>query len=93
MDGKPSNGLVLVQSEVFAVAMPADNIFNAPCDGAGYGTVPAGIYSPAVDEGFYVSLKPFKAGSHTLHILAQNPSQSFALDVTYHLTVVPVLSK
>jgi len=53
--------------------------------------VPAGIYSPAVDDGFYVQLNPLKVGSHTLHFHAENPG--FVEDVTYNLTVVPVLLK
>ena len=32
-------------------------------------------------------------GSHSLHIHAENPSQGFTLDVTYNLTVVPVVQK
>jgi len=79
-----------VQSQVFEVALPEDNLFDAPCTSAGLGNVPAGIYSPAVDDGFYVRLNPLKEGNHTLHFHAENPSQGFVEDVTYELTVVPV---
>jgi hypothetical protein len=79
-----------VQSKVFAVALPEDNVFDAPC---GSNNVPVGIYSPAVDDGFYVLLDKLSAGKHTLHFHAENPSQSFVQDVTYHLTVVPVSTK
>jgi hypothetical protein len=80
-----------IQSEVFAVALPEDNVFDSPC--AGLGGVPAGIYSPAVDDGFYVLLDPLSVGNHSLHFHAKNGSQKFEQDVTYNLTVVPVVLK
>jgi hypothetical protein len=93
VDGKTIKDLRRIKSEVFEVALPADNLFNAPCTGAGLGDVPAGIYSPAVDEGFYVLLAPLDIGKHALHFHAENPSQGVTQDVTYNLTVVPVLEK
>jgi hypothetical protein len=78
-----------VQSTVFAVALPEDNVFDAPC--ASLGGVPGGIYSPAVDDGFYVDLPPLTVGKHTLSFHAENTGAGFSLDVTYNLTVVPVL--
>ena len=91
VDGEPMGNLHRVQSKVFEVALPEDNVFDDPC--ATLGGVRAGIYSPAVDEGFYVRLKPLGVGNHTLHFHAENPSQGFTSDVTYNLTVVPVLLK
>jgi hypothetical protein len=91
LDGKEINALRRVQSQVFAVALPEDNLFDAPC--SGLGNVPEGIYSPSVDDGFYVKLNPLKKGDHTLHFHAENPSQNFVEDVRYNLTVVPVLSR
>jgi hypothetical protein len=79
------------QSEVFEVALPEDNLFNTPCGGPG--TVPAGIYSPAVDDGYYVALPPLKAGSHTLHFHADNKGGTVNQDVIYNLIVVPVSLK
>jgi hypothetical protein len=93
VDGKSINVLRPVQSQVFEVALPEANVFDAPCTGAALGNVPAGIYSPSVDEGFYVKLNPLKKGNHTLHFHAENPSQSFIEDVRYNLTIVPVLSQ
>ena len=93
VDGKPVEDLFRVKSNVFATTFPADNIFNAPCAGAGLGAVPAAVYSPSVDDGFYVLLKPLSVGSHTLHILSEVPSQGFSLDVTYDLTIVAVQLK
>lgn len=74
-----------VQSEVFEVAVP-DAGFLDP-----------GIYSPAVDDGFYVMLNPLKVGQHTIHIVGASSCTfgggSFGVDVTYNLTVVPVKLK
>lgn len=90
VDGKTLKHLQRVKSKVFEVALPEDNVFDAGCIGAGLGNVPAGIYSPAVDDGFYVRLEPLEVGLHTLHIQGATPCFSASLDVTYHLTVVPV---
>jgi hypothetical protein len=89
LDGVSIKNLRRVQSKIFAVALPEDNVFDAPCGG----TVPARIYSPAVDDGFYVLLDKLSAGNHTLHFHAENSGQGFSQDVTYTLTVVPVLTK
>src|SRR5882672_533857 len=86
VDSQPVSPLKHIKSVVFEVALPIDNVFNAPCGGPG--TVPPNIYSPAVDEGMYVLLKPLKAGRHTIHIHAENSSQGFVEDITYDLTVV-----
>jgi hypothetical protein len=76
------------QATAFAVALPVDNIFNAPCGGPG--TVPAGIYSPAAGDGFYVLLDALTVGKHTLRFRAAMPPGKPNQDVTYNLTVVPV---
>ena len=82
-----------VQSQVFEIALPEDNVFDAPCVGAGLGNVPAGIYSPAVDDGYYVTLGPLKPGGHMIHFQAEQPTQTLPTDVTYTITVVPVSLK
>jgi len=89
VDGQPIKALHRVQSQVFALALPKDNLFAAAC--ASSGGLPAGIYSPAVDDGIYVRIDQLAVGQHTLQIHAENPSQGFVLDVTYHLKVVPVV--
>ena len=76
------------QSKVFELSVPAGNMFDVPCGG-----FPAEIYSPAIDDGYYVLLNPLSVGEHTIHIHSENVSASFVLDVTYHLTVVPVILK
>lgn len=83
LDGDPVRPLHRTASPVFAVAVPADNLFSF--------CLPAGIYSPAVDAGIYARLSPLSVGTHTLHIHAENPDAMFELDVTYHLNVVSVV--
>jgi hypothetical protein len=90
VDGNSVNQLHRVQSKVFWVALPEDNLFAAAC--APFGGLPAGIYSPAVDDGIYVRLNPLAVGSHTLQFHAET-NQGFLLDVTYNLIVVPVVQK
>jgi hypothetical protein len=88
LDGKPLK-IVREQSVVFGVALPKDNLF----DFLGFPCTP-GIYSPAVDDGYYVLLKKLEAGSHRVHIHAEipakDPANDFVTDVTYNLTVVPL---
>ena len=91
IDGQPIGNVHRVRSQVFEIALPEENVFDAPC--ASLGGVPAGIYSPAVDDGYYVRLNPLEVGDHTLHFHAENPDTAFVLDVTYDLTVVPVVKK
>ena len=52
-----------------------------------------GVFSPAVDDGLYVRLNPLSVGDDTLHFQAKNLSQGFSQNVSYHLTVVPVVTK
>jgi hypothetical protein len=89
VDGKQVTNIPRIRSIVFDVALPKNNVFVAPCKGDS----PAGVYSPAVDDGFYVLLSPLPAGSHTIQFSARNPKAKFTEDVTYNLTVVPVTLK
>jgi len=82
LDGKPLK-IVREQSVVFDLPIPKDNLAE-PCA--------QGIYSPAVDDGYYVLLKKLDAGLHTLHFHAEIPP-GFVTDVTYKLTVVPLQLK
>jgi hypothetical protein len=90
IDGKPVRSR-RVQSKVFAAALPEDNIFDSPC--ASLGGAPGGVFSPAIDDGYYAQIDGLKAGPHTLHVHAENPSAGFVLDVTYNLTVKSALLK
>ena len=67
----------LEQSTPFSLHLPADNILG----------VPAGVYFPAVDSGYYVLLPPLSAGQHTIHWAGSLTFFSLSLDVTYNITV------
>lgn len=88
VDGRPVRQVRRVQSRIFEVVMPEDNAFDAVC--ASVGGQPAGIFAPAVDDGYYVSLKPLPPGEHTLHFHAENAEFGFVIDTLYHLNIVPV---
>ena len=89
VDGEPIEKLqkkpekFRVRSVVFDITVPADGFLDP------------GTYSPVVDDGFYVMLKPLDVGEHTLHIIGATQGcpisgGPFAVDVTYNLTIVPV---
>jgi hypothetical protein len=67
----------LEQSTPFSLHLPADNILG----------VPAGVYYPAVDSGYYVLLPPLSAGQHTIHWAGSITFFPLSLDVTYNITV------
>ena len=89
LDGQPTGPMRRIQSPVFEVTLPDDNIFAGVCSP----DLTGGVYSPAVDDGFYVQLGALSVGAHTLHIHAEQPSQGLVLDITYNLNVVPVTTK
>ena len=78
VDGVPIHDLqrYRVQSPIFDLTLPADNIFGAP----------AGVYSPTASDGVYLMLAPLSRGQHTVHVHAEFPGPS-VVDVTYNLTV------
>src|SRR5215470_9735616 len=88
LDGQPVGPLRRMVSPVFEIALPDDNIFVGACTP----DLTGGIYSPAVDDGYYVQLKPLAVGAHTLVIHAEQPSAGAVLDITYNLNVVPVVT-
>ena len=88
LDSKPVRKIRRVRSVNFPVVFPPENAGNCSKSGS----VSAGtVYSPSVDDGYYVLLRGLKAGPHKLRIRgAHNYGDGFSLDVTYTLTVVPV---
>ena len=67
VDGVPVPNLrekFRVKSGVFAVALPSDDLFG----------LDARTYSPAIDDGFYVMLRPLSAA---LHCAAGSVSEMF----------------
>jgi hypothetical protein len=89
LDGEPVKNIVRVKSVVFAVTLPVDNVFGPNACGVNMGL--SGVFSPAIDDGFYTLLPPLSAGKHTLHIHGEMPAAGVTVDVTYNLTIVPVL--
>jgi hypothetical protein len=66
VDGEPIEDIHRVQSKIFALALLEENVFDEQC--AESGGVPAGIYSPAVHDGYYVRLNPLAVGNHTVRV-------------------------
>ena len=89
LDSAPLKGIRRIQSAPFIAALPVDNIFLGPCKGDS----PAGIFSPSVDDGYYVKVDSLSVGTHTLQFTAVNTDAGFNLNVTYTLDVKPVTTK
>lgn len=68
------------RTKVFDLTLPEGNLAGAPA-----GT----LLAPAVDDGFYVMLKPLPVGPHSLRIIGLD-DQGAGVDVTYNLTIVDV---
>jgi hypothetical protein len=72
-----------VRSVPFAVTLPPQDLFSVtfgiPC------LVPGRVYSPAVDDGYYVLLTGLSVGQHHLSFRGSIPG--FSLDVFYTLNV------
>ena len=75
-----------LRSEVFATALPAENLFGPLC---GASPVPAGIYR-TVDDTYYAEIDSLRPGVHTLQMVATNGT-TFNQNLVYTLTVVPRL--
>ncbi len=72
------------QSPLFDVQLPVDNIFGYTPE-----QVPELLFSPSVDEGYYLFLQPLPLGEHEIHWKASwtCPFGDFSLDATYSITV------
>ena len=100
VDGQPISSKYLsrlrVRSVPFVAVFPVGGVPAIP-------PTPAGIYSPTVDDGYYAMLRPLSLGQHTVRFTAATPGCDHAptdlhvpgwhLDVTYNLTVKPVVLK
>lgn len=88
VDGQPLGKLdkSRVRSVVFELTLPDGNLFG----------IDPGTYSPAIDDGYYVMLRPLSVGVHQIHILGASSGcplllgKPFSSDVTYDVTIVPV---
>jgi len=88
LDGKAITKLKRMQSPVFEITLPEENFFHGACDPAP--DLTDGVYSPAVDDGYYVELSGLSVGAHTLVIHAEQPTALHALTAAKYLpSMVP----
>ena len=76
------------ESPIFYVQLPPGNIF-----GADETAIPELLLSPSAEQGYYLFLYPLSPGKHTIRWVASGCIAGLSQDITYNLTVVPVLSK
>jgi hypothetical protein len=78
-----------VQSPLFTWGpLPANNLFQDPA-------FPSGLSSPSISDGYFLMISPLSPGNHTIHFAGaavftqavDGFDFTFALDITYHLTV------
>jgi hypothetical protein len=84
IDGTPLLNLsdYRVQSPVFSVTVPEDNLAGSP----------SGTYTPMVSDGYWLMLAPLSTGTHTIHlhgVVTGGVFEDFESEVTYILTVGP----
>jgi hypothetical protein len=82
LDGRSIQRLRRVGSQVFPTVFPRRNVLGADC------IVPGKVYSPSLDDGYYVLLPGLRAGTHHLRIRAT--AQDFLVDTSYTLHVTKV---
>jgi hypothetical protein len=70
------------QSPLFDVQLPTDNIY-----GVDESAVPQLLFSPSVDQGYYLFLQPLPPGTHTIKWKAK--IASVEQNVTYNIVVKP----
>lgn len=90
LDNRPITSLRRVRSEVFATVLPPNDVLSA-----NFGItciVPGQLYSPSVDDGYYVMLRNLPEGTHHLSVKGTNQS-GFLVDAFYTLNVVKTVLK
>lgn len=80
LDNRLVHDVRRIKSKVFSVVQPAQALFSSPC------LVPGRIYSPAVDDGYYVRLRGLSEGQH--HLAFRGSISGFSLDIFYTLNAV-----
>jgi hypothetical protein len=50
--------------------------------------VPELVLSPSAEQGYYLFVRPLRAGPHTIRWIASGCTPGNSQDITYHLTVV-----
>ncbi len=81
-----------LESQPFTVANPPGNIWGPDACGTGVALEP-GIYSPGINDGYWVTIENLKASPKAYKIYFHAESGSTVQDVTYNLTVTPVSLK
>jgi hypothetical protein len=83
IDGKKIMNLqnFRVQSPLFLITYPEDNVFGVTND--------TGIPQKAIAEGYWVLLDGLKAGEHTIEFTGGVSALNFTTHVLYHLTIEP----
>jgi len=95
LNGHRMHRITRIKSSPFEISLPESSIWDKLCMDYDLGHVPAGVYSPGYQDGYYVTLDNLRTGTHTLQIQATLATYDppFVLDVTYHLKIVPVSLK
>ncbi len=88
IDGKAVGNLdrFRVTSPVYSVFL-GEGALCTPTASIFIGTTPPGEYMQQVSDGYYVMVKPFSRGRHTIRLGGTSADGSFTLDVTYYITV------
>lgn len=67
-----------VESTLFTVTLPENNLFGAD---------PGQVLDPAVDAGYYVAITGLLPGKHTLSWSGHSDTLEFSQDVSYEITI------
>jgi len=79
-----------VQSPVFSFMLTTDNVISFLLAAFGFsGTQPAGTYTPAVSDGYWVMFTPLSRGQHTIHFEGVQAGGFATGGITHYLTVAP----
>jgi hypothetical protein len=91
IDGVAVNNLANVLTTPYRVTTPVFNYRLPATDNVDqfFGANISGLITGAVADGVSLMLAPLPPGQHTIHFTGAIPSFSFALDITYNITVTP----
>jgi hypothetical protein len=67
--------------------MPTDNAVSLILSKFGLDPQPAGTFSPAVSDGYWVMFTPLSPGQHTIHFEGVQTGGFATGGITYNLTV------
>jgi hypothetical protein len=90
VDGVAIDGLLgrRLISKPFEYSLPPGDIYEA------FGYDGNGTQYPAVSDGYWVMLKPLSVGDHVLHFAASvGAPYNFSLEITYNITVTPIVEE